>query len=125
MSMETPNGDDRVRASTTSDGLERDLERTLFEKVQEENHSLRMELDRVTMMMKVNSSGWSEGERNRYTPNGTQVPDGVPPSVEVPPWPFPVHVEEHEMAEESGRWMWSEATSCGNWTLSAISAASG
>lgn len=58
MSMETPNGDDRVRASTTSDGLERDLERTVFEKVQEENHSLRMELDRVTMMMKVNSSGW-------------------------------------------------------------------
>jgi len=125
MNMETPEGDGWVHAATASDGLERDLEKALFEKIQEENQSLKLELERVRMMMKVSSSGWSEvsgegcqspqpppppperkEEKNRHTPNGTQVPEGPPPTGELPPWPFPVDVEEYEMADESGRWMW-------------------
>eukprot|EP00434_Breviolum_minutum_P025704 symbB.v1.2.022715.t1/scaffold2026.1/size92022/4 len=125
MGMETPEGDGWVHAATASDGLERDLEKALFEKIQEENQSLKLELERVRMMMKVSSSGWSEvsgdgcqspqpppppperkEEKNRHTPNGTQVPEGPPPTGEMPPWPFPVDVEEYEMADESGRWMW-------------------
>ena len=34
------------------------------------------------------------------------MPEGPPPTGEMPPWPFPVDVEEYEMADESGRWMW-------------------
>ena len=83
-----------------------------------------MELDRVKMMMKENSSGWSEvsgggdlspqppppppdrdGMGSKFTPNGTQVPDGPPPSVELPPWPFPVDVDEYETVEDGGRWI--------------------
>eukprot|EP00434_Breviolum_minutum_P042595 symbB.v1.2.037923.t1/scaffold5738.1/size24079/3 len=77
MGMETPEGDGWVHAATASDGLERDLEKALFEKIQEENQSLKLELEGVRMMMKVSSSGWSE-----VSGDGCQSPQPPPPPPE-------------------------------------------
>ena len=126
MGMETPGEDGGPRRSTAND-LERELEKTMFEKVQEENETLRLELERMKKVMSASSSGWSEvsgvGEKTpppppppmdgsgfskgnpKFTPNGTRVPDQPPPVGDLPPWPFPVKVEEYEMIEGGSGWM--------------------
>ena len=76
MGMETPGEDGGPRMSTAND-LERELEKTMFEKVQEENEALRLELERMKKVMSASSSGWSE-----VSGVGEKTPPPPPPPMD-------------------------------------------
>ena len=114
----TPDEEEIFQSAKKTDALEREIEKSMFEKIQEENHALRLELENIKKAMGVKqSSGVGEqtpppppprdGEerrgnaQERFTPNGTKVPSLPPPEVEVPPWPF----EQYEPAEPVDQWM--------------------
>lgn len=110
-------GQPAVRGQTNqgdgSQSLERELEKRMFEWVQEENLLLKQEIERLRQ--KESASSWSQvseqaspvppppkREREpehgaRFTPNGTRVPD-LPPSEEVRVPEFPWWADEHQAA---------------------------
>lgn len=87
----TPDEEEIFQSAEKTDALEREIEKSMFEKIQEENHALRLELENIKKAMGVKQSSGvgeqtppppppSDGEerrgnaQERFTPNGTKVP---------------------------------------------------
>lgn len=83
-----------------SSELERELEKEMFERIQEENLQLKEEIERLRQRESVYSQTspvpppprreWEGENRARFTPGGTQVPTTPPPmeEVEMPVFPW-------------------------------------
>ena len=95
------------QSTNVQDELERDLEKEVVRQLHEENWRLKQKLQEMEEKERTCGSGWSEvtagggtppppppedWELVRWTPNGTKVPRGPPPSdvraPQVPDWPL-------------------------------------
>lgn len=108
-------GSQGPQPTVEDDGLQRAIEQELFDRLQEENAQLIEEVRRLRSQRKSETtsvSQWSEVsgsqpqpppltparkeerqvfEEERFTPNGTRIPSGPPPSSpggEIPSWPL-------------------------------------
>lgn len=97
-----------------SSELERELEKEMFERIQEENLQLKEEIERLRQRESASSWSqlsektspvpppprreWESENRARFTPGGTQVPSTPPPTeeVEMPVFPWWVGSRDQE-----------------------------
>ena len=113
-----------------TDGLQRELEKEVVQQLHVENQRLRMEIEKLQSGRKSQEtpSSWSavtpeigpapprsrspvrrqDGEKNglRFTPGGTQVPEGRPPDDEPPAPPalpeWPAFLRDYEVCSDVG-----------------------
>ena len=102
-------GEEHVAWSTSHvDDLQRSLEEEVVRKLHEENVRLKAEVQRLQVEQHPSTASWSEvsevppppprsvWDEVRYTPNGTRIPSGPPPSAgeceelwqKLPKWPL-------------------------------------
>ena len=110
------------QSTNVQDELERDLEKEVVRQLHEENLRLKQKLQEMEEKERTCGSGWSEvtagggtppppppedWELVRWTPNGTKVPRGPPPSdviaPQVPDWPLDAY--EKVKADAAMKWL--------------------
>eukprot|EP00435_Cladocopium_sp_Y103_P019170 s4393_g4.t1 len=83
-------------APTNSNELQREIEKGMVEKLAQENAKLHAEIER----MKQQQTATQQSQRGEYTPGGTRVPPGTPPSSPSVPLAF---LGDYERVEGSRR----------------------
>ena len=122
--------DPQAMEQEETDGLQRELEKEVVQQLHVENQRLRMEIEKLQSGRKSQEtpSSWSavtpeigpapprsrspvrrqDGEKNglRFTPGGTQVPEGRPPDDEPPAPPvlpeWPAFLRDYEVCSSVG-----------------------